>query len=68
MAVGRVPAAAKVNHYQYLSQCYLETLDRELPQREGGKALVDRVSAQTTGLSSFVTFEPRKRPDRGLAH
>ncbi|KAG7110453.1 hypothetical protein HYQ44_010843 [Verticillium longisporum] len=43
MAVGRVPAAAKVNHYHYLSQCYLETLDRELPQREGGKALVDRV-------------------------
>ncbi|RXG43013.1 hypothetical protein VDGE_06150 [Verticillium dahliae] len=51
MAVGRVPAAAKVNHYQYLSQCYLETLDRELPQREGGKALVDRVA---TILNEFA--------------
>lgn len=43
MAVGRVPSAAKTSHYQYLSQCYLESLERELPCVHSGRPLVDRV-------------------------
>ncbi|KAH7363454.1 WD repeat-containing protein [Plectosphaerella cucumerina] len=44
MAVGRIPSAVKVNHYQYLTQCYLETLQRELPNVAGSKPLVERVA------------------------
>ncbi|KAM0329426.1 hypothetical protein ACHAQA_004733 [Verticillium albo-atrum] len=51
MAVGRVPAATKVNHYHYLSQCYLEAMDKELPHEEGGKPLVDRI---VTILNEFA--------------
>ncbi|KAF6802232.1 WD repeat-containing protein [Colletotrichum sojae] len=45
MAVGHVPAAARVDIYQFLSSYYLETLERELPYEEGGKPLVKRVTS-----------------------
>ncbi|OLN85390.1 putative WD repeat-containing protein C4F8.11 [Colletotrichum chlorophyti] len=44
MAVGHVPAAARVDVYQYLSSYYLETLERELPYVSGGKSLAKRVA------------------------
>lgn len=44
MASGRIPAAKSVHIYQYLSNAYLETLERELPYVEGGESLVERVS------------------------
>ncbi|TKW57456.1 putative WD repeat-containing protein C4F8.11 [Colletotrichum tanaceti] len=43
MAVGHIPAAARVDIYEYLSSCYLETLDRELPYVPGGQPLAKRV-------------------------
>ncbi|WYZ44560.1 hypothetical protein EsH8_VII_000996 [Colletotrichum jinshuiense] len=45
MAVGHVPAATRVDIYQYLSSYYLETLERELPYVPGGKSLAKRVTA-----------------------
>lgn len=44
MAVGHVPAAARVDVYQYLSSYYLETLDKELPFVEGAKPLAHRIA------------------------
>jgi hypothetical protein len=44
MAIGHVPAAARVDIYEYLSVNYLETLNKELPYVPGGKPLVDRVA------------------------
>jgi len=43
MAIGRVPAAAKVDIYAYLTTNYLETLYRELPSRDG-RTVPDRIS------------------------
>ncbi|TEA13393.1 putative WD repeat-containing protein [Colletotrichum sidae] len=45
MAVGHVPAAARVDIYQFLSSYYLETLDREMPYVTGSKPLSERVSS-----------------------
>jgi len=44
MAIGRVPAATKVDVYQYLSQQYLEILERTLPDSERAEPLDVRVS------------------------
>ncbi|EFQ33614.1 WD domain-containing protein [Colletotrichum graminicola] len=43
MAVGHIPAAARVDIYEYLSSCYLETMDRELPYVANGPPLSKRV-------------------------
>ncbi|KAK2027614.1 hypothetical protein LX32DRAFT_729299 [Colletotrichum zoysiae] len=43
MAVGHIPAAARVDIYEYLSSCYLETMDRELPYVVDGPPLNKRV-------------------------
>ncbi|KZL73590.1 WD repeat-containing protein [Colletotrichum tofieldiae] len=43
MAVGHVPAAARVDIYEYLASCYLETMDRELPYVPGGQPLAKRI-------------------------
>ncbi|KAL2756673.1 hypothetical protein ACRALDRAFT_1031248 [Sodiomyces alcalophilus JCM 7366] len=56
MAVGHVPAATKVDNYHYLTRCYLETLERELPQGSDGKPLVERVSLV---LESFAQAAER---------
>ncbi|KAL0935652.1 WD repeat-containing protein [Colletotrichum truncatum] len=45
MAVGHVPAAARVDIYQFLSSNYLETLERELPYVTGAKPLAKRVAS-----------------------
>ncbi|EQB58939.1 hypothetical protein CGLO_00755 [Colletotrichum gloeosporioides Cg-14] len=45
MAVGHIPAAARVDMYQFLSSYYLETIERELPYVTGGKSLAKRVSS-----------------------
>ncbi|KAK2731732.1 WD repeat-containing protein [Colletotrichum kahawae] len=45
MAVGHIPAAARVDVYQFLSSYYLETIERELPYVTGGKSLAKRVSS-----------------------
>ncbi|KAF9872487.1 hypothetical protein CkaCkLH20_09984 [Colletotrichum karsti] len=45
MAVGHVPAAARVDIYQFLSSYYLETLEQELPNINGGKSLAKRVAS-----------------------
>ncbi|KAM7194649.1 WD repeat-containing protein 24 [Naviculisporaceae sp. PSN 640] len=44
MAIGHVPASAKVDVYEYLSVNYLETLYRELPYVAGGKSMPERVA------------------------
>jgi len=43
MAFGHVPAATRVEVYDYLAANYLKILEQELPHRKGGKSLVDRV-------------------------
>ncbi|GKT42879.1 putative WD repeat-containing protein [Colletotrichum spaethianum] len=43
MAVGHIPAAARVDIYEYLSSCYLETMERELPYVTGRQPLAKRV-------------------------
>ncbi|KAI0096672.1 hypothetical protein GGR51DRAFT_542989 [Nemania sp. FL0031] len=43
MAVGRVPAATKVDTYQLLSQQYLKILGKDLPNSEGAGLLDERV-------------------------
>lgn len=45
MASGKLPAARRLQVYQYLSAMYLEILERELPFVEGGKTLAQRVSS-----------------------
>ncbi|PNY29045.1 WD repeat-containing protein, partial [Tolypocladium capitatum] len=43
MASGHIPAARSAHVYQCMSSAYLETLEKQLPHVEGGKALVERV-------------------------
>ncbi|KAK2018541.1 WD domain-containing protein [Colletotrichum eremochloae] len=43
MAVGHIPSAVRVDIYEYLSSCYLETMDRELPYVADGQPLNKRV-------------------------
>ncbi|KAI1128720.1 hypothetical protein F5Y10DRAFT_240083 [Nemania abortiva] len=43
MAVGRVPAAPKVDTYHFLSQQYLEILEKNLPNSEGAGSLDERI-------------------------
>ncbi|KAI1175526.1 hypothetical protein F4777DRAFT_549605 [Nemania sp. FL0916] len=43
MAIGRVPAAIKIDTYHYLSQQYLEILRNELPSSDGAGSLDKRV-------------------------
>ncbi|KAI8624797.1 hypothetical protein F5Y19DRAFT_467552 [Xylariaceae sp. FL1651] len=44
MAVGPVPATPKVDTYQFLSQQYLEILERDLPSSENAEPLNERIS------------------------
>ncbi|KAK3329172.1 hypothetical protein B0H66DRAFT_15075 [Apodospora peruviana] len=44
MAIGRVPASAKVEVYEYLTVNYLETLHHELPYFPGGRLMPERVA------------------------
>ncbi|CAG9985229.1 unnamed protein product [Clonostachys byssicola] len=44
MASGHLPAAKTSSSYQYLASIYLETLEKELPYKEDGKPMVDRVA------------------------
>ncbi|KAK5656943.1 hypothetical protein OQA88_3465 [Cercophora sp. LCS_1] len=45
MAIGHVPAAAKVEIYEYLTTNYLETLHTQLPCTPGGKAMPERIAS-----------------------
>ncbi|KAI5865820.1 hypothetical protein GGS23DRAFT_356386 [Durotheca rogersii] len=44
MAIGRIPAAPKIDMYRHLSQQYLEILDQDLPRTSGGKPFDERVN------------------------
>lgn len=44
MTMGRIPSAAKVTVYEYLSAHYLEALHELLPYKKGGKSLEERVT------------------------
>ncbi|KAI1138144.1 hypothetical protein F5Y05DRAFT_385296 [Hypoxylon sp. FL0543] len=44
MAIGRIPAAPKLDMYRYLSRQYLEILKEDLPYIEGAKPLSERVT------------------------
>ncbi|TWU76239.1 SEA (Seh1-associated) complex subunit [Metarhizium rileyi] len=43
MSFGHIPAVKPVQVYHFLSSTYLEVLQRELPQTDGGKPIVERV-------------------------
>lgn len=43
MSSGRIPVAKPVQVYHFLSNAYLETLQRELPCKEGGKPMAERI-------------------------
>lgn len=45
MTIGRVPSAARMPVYEYLSTHYLETLKEILPYTKGGKSLEERVAS-----------------------
>lgn len=45
MTIGRVPSAANVNMYEYLSTHYLETLHELLPYKRGAESLDLRIQA-----------------------